>query len=449
MDYSRRKFLQTAGLVMASSALPIWAKGAADLLDARPTPLENPPPDRISLPGIPVLQGATDLTSTTILYLHSDSLPPAVRVKNSSGMALSFQVIDSWKLPGGTQRISEIFVSGLLPSMTYTIEFFQSDGSAVDSRTFSSLDLQKKICRFGVASCMRDSDSNRLITMWNSLHKENCDLVFLVGDTCYADNNNSAGDEAGYARRYAESRGNFSWFRQPKLTPTLATWDDHDFGGNNLDRNFPLADYTRQLFRKFWGTQENFSWRRAHGVGSVFTGFGQRFFLMDDRSFRDPENTRLGRHWGVEQTDWLISELEKSESPAWLMNGSQFFGGYLAKESMERDHAEDFRQILQRLSRVAAPIVFVSGDVHFSEIMEIEPEQLGYRTYEFTSSSIHSVTFPGHQFRAKNPRRLLSEWKHNFMVFDVNIENGWQIQARSVLENNVVSFARAVEVRRN
>jgi alkaline phosphatase D len=448
MDYSRRRFLQTAGLVMASSALPVWAKGAANFIDPLSNSREDFSRGQIVLPGIPVLQGATDLTSTTILFLHEDAQVSLVKVRDSLGKELPFQTIDSWKLPGSSKKITEIYVTGLIPRQIYSVEFLQLDGSLVDRRTFSSLDLQKKICRFAVASCMRDSDSNRLVTMWNSLQKENCDFVFLVGDTCYADNDNSSRDEAGYARRYAESRGNFSWFRQAKLTPTFATWDDHDFGGNNLDRTFPLADYTRQLFRKFWGTQQNISWRRAHGVGSVFTGFGQRFFLMDDRSFRDPENSRLGRHWGAEQTDWLLAELEKSDTPAWLMNGSQFFGGYLAKESMERDHAEDFRQILQRLSRVPAPVAFVSGDVHFSEIMEIEPEQLGYRTYEFTSSSIHSITFPGHQFRAKNPRRLLSEWKHNFLVFDVNVENGWQIQSRSVMENNAVSFTKNVEINR-
>lgn len=445
MDYSRRRFLQTAGLVVAGSALPLWAKGGS-----RPSDFFPPIflPDALRQQGLPVLQGATDESSTTILFLHPKDKFLGVRIVDGKGNILPHNNIDSWNPPGMGLIQSEIFVRDLVLGQPYFAEFHDSSGGVLDRREFSALDRSKKVSRFAVASCMRDSNSNKLITMWDSLHKENCDLVFLVGDTCYSDNDNPAKDPAGYARRYSESRSNFSWFRQKKLTPTIATWDDHDFGGNNLDKTFPLADYTRTLFRKFWGQTENLGWKRAHGVGSVFSGFGQRFFLMDDRSFRDGDTVRLGRHWGVEQTDWLINELNRSNEPAWILNGSQFFGGYLAKESMERDHSQDFVEILQKLSKVSSPVAFVSGDVHFSEIMEIEPERLGYRTYEFTSSSIHSITFPGHQFRAKNPRRLLSDWKHNFLVFDVNTDEGWKIHSRCVLENNAVSFSKTVEIQR-
>lgn len=445
MDYSRRKFLQTTGLVMAGAALPIWAKGGTQASDFFP-PIFLP--DRLRQSGIPVMQGATDETSASIVYLHPVGKALSRNVVDAFGKSLPHDLVDSWNLPGIGMTISEVYIRNLSLGQSYFIEFLDGNGSVIDRREFSTLDRSKKSCRFAVASCMRDSNSNKLVTMWDSLQRENCDLVFLVGDTCYSDNDNPGKDPAGYARRYSESRTNFSWFRQRKLTPTFATWDDHDFGGNNLDKNFPLAEFTRTLFRKFWGQSENTGWKRAHGVGSVFSGFGQRFFLMDDRSFRDGEDVKLGRHWGLNQTDWLIQELNRSNEPAWILNGSQFFGGYLAKESMERDHAQDFVEILQRLSRVAAPVAFVSGDVHFSEIMEIEPEKLGYKTYEFTSSSIHSLTFPGHQFRAKNPRRLLSDWKHNFLVFDVNAESTWQIHARCVLENNVASFSKTVEIRR-
>src|SRR5690606_30446885 len=149
------------------------------------------------------------------------------------------------------------------------------------------------------------------------------------------------------------------WFRMPRLTPVFATWDDHDFGLNNADRTFPRADFNRLLFRKFWGSIESPIWRKAHGVGSVLEAFGQRFFLMDDRSFRDAPHVSGGKHWGQDQMDWLIAELEHSPAPAWLMNGSQYFGGYLKKESYESTQPADFHHLLARLSRVAAPVAFV------------------------------------------------------------------------------------------
>jgi alkaline phosphatase D len=441
MDYSRRKFLQTAGLVMASSALPIWAKARS--LEMIPPILL---PEILNPKAMPILQGATDLTSTSILVLHPTQREMSVKVTSSSGRSLDFQIIDSWKLPYSLYSVTEFFISGILPLEENAFEVFDASGELLDSRNFLGLDTSKSQCRFAVASCMRDSSGNKMATMWETLEQEQCDFVLLVGDTCYADNNNRDKDEQGFARRYAETRSQLGWFRKKRLTPTFATWDDHDFGGNNLNRTFPLAPFTRELFQKFWGTKENLAWRRTHGVGSVLHAFGQRFFLMDDRSYRDGEEVRLGRHWGIDQTDWLISEIDKSAEPAWILNGSQIFGGYLAKESMELNHPQDLKEILQRLSMVRAPVVFVSGDVHFSEIMNIEPTLLGYPTVEFTSSSIHSITFPGHQNRARNPRRIASEWRHNFMVFDVNVANGWQIHARTILERNRVSFSHTVEI---
>jgi alkaline phosphatase D len=443
MDYSRRKFLQAAGLVMASSALPIWAK--AQTLDMIPPILL---PEILNPKAMPILQGATDLTSTSILVLHPNQRELTVKISAPQRRPLDFQIVDSWELPYSLYSITEFFVSGLLPGEENLLEIFDASGDLLDSRTFSGLDISKSQCRFAVASCMRDGSGNKMISMWEALDREQCDFVLLVGDTCYADIDNRDKDEQGYARRYAETRSQIAWFRKKRLTPTLATWDDHDFGGNNLDRTFPLAPFTRELFQKFWGKKANLVWQRAHGVGSVLRAFGQRFFLMDDRSFRDGDGIRLGRHWGMNQTDWLISELEKNEEPAWILNGSQVFGAYLAKESMEGNHPEDLKEILKRLSIVKAPVVFVSGDVHFSEIMNIEESLLGYPSVEFTSSSMHSLTFPGHQNRAKNPRRIVSEWRHNFMVFDVNVAKGWQIYARSILENNRVSFSHSVEISR-
>ena len=50
--------------------------------------------------------------------------------------------------------------------------------------------------------------------------------------------------------------------------------------------------------------------------------------------------------------------------------------------------------------------------------MAIEAEVLGYKTYEITSSSIHSFTFlQQHNFK-KNPRRIkkCATSKHNFKI---------------------------------
>lgn len=443
MNSSRRSFLQLAGLVMASSAVPALAKAAN-----RPPKFNGP--YQASAKAWPVLQGPTDANSTSLIVMHYQEAPFEPRIYGPQREVIPFAFVDRWSLPGSSFVSSELFVSGLLPGLEYELELVDGAGTVFDRRTFRALDLERPGCRFAVVSCMNDGSlmGGKVKTMWESLQREECDFIVFLGDTCYSDVGNDKKDEAGYARRYSETRQRLSWFRMPKLTPVFATWDDHDFGLNNADRSFPRADFNRQLFRKFWGSIQSPVWRKAHGVGSVFEGFGQRFFFMDDRSFRDAPGVTGGRHWGQEQLDWLIAELEKSDKPAWLMNGSQYFGAYLKKESYEAIHPADFSHLLDRLSRVRAPVAFVSGDVHFSEIMAIEERALGYPTYEFTSSSVHSFTFPYHNIRAKNPRRIETEWQHNYLVFDSSSNGGWNIGVRCMTEGNAVSFSRNLSISR-
>ena len=297
---------------------------------------------------------------------------------------------------------------------------------------------------------MKDKDLNDVVEIWESLYRQNCDFVIISGDTCYSDNDNSDKTEASYARRYAQTRSRLGWFKAPRLTPTFATWDDHDSGANNSDKSLPIMAFNRMMFRKFWGESDLIGWKKAHGVGSVFSGFGQNFFLLDDRSFRDDPKAKNARHLGQEQSDWLFAELDKKNNPSWLINGSQFFGGYRKKDGFEYDHPADFSEFLKKLKGASSPVVFASGDVHYSEIMQIEEKILDYRTYEFTSSAMHSTTFPFNDTRrgSNKPRRLNSEWRHNFMVLEVNREKSWDIKATVHKKDGDISFTNSMSITR-
>ena len=436
MDSSRRKFLGSSGLILTGMALPVWARGSS------PFNIFNS-----NVGTWPILQAATDANSATINILHGRAESLSFQVTGGVTPA-RVGMTQRHDLAGGSNCITEVLVTGLVGGMDYQLEVRSAAGKR-DLHTFRSLEAKGDQCRFAVLSCMNDSYTEKATTMWQALAKENCDFVVFLGDTVYADSDNPNRDEAGYARRYSEARALLYWFRMPRLVPSFATWDDHDYGLNNSDRSFPMREYTKSLFRSFWGAMPNSLWTPGLGVSSSFRAFGQRFFLFDDRSFRDAPGIRGGKHWGVEQTDWLMTELTSSSEPAWLLNGSQFFGAYLGKESFEGNYADDFQDVLRRLSRVNAPLAFVSGDIHFSEIMEIEREILGYPTYEFTSSSMHSLNLPFMDDFTNNPRRVVSSWHHNFLVFDAKAEaREWKIRCRSVREGNRVAFSRDLSIHR-
>lgn len=435
MSIRRRDFLKATGITIASSALPAWAN-------------QTPPMAYNSTTAWPIVQGMTDATTTSFVILHPKDAVFTPQIRGVFERTLRMGIVQKATLPGSQYAVSEIAATGLQPGIDHALQLIDGSGKIFDQRLFRTIDTRKPNCRFAVVSCMNDKYKDKAISMWRALEKERPEFVIFAGDSCYADNDTSGPSESELSRRYAETRATLAWFRMPRLIPSIATWDDHDFGRNNATRTFPFADFTRSLFRLFWGRQFNAMTRQAFGVGSLFEAFGQRFYLMDNRSFRDAKQVQRGRHWGYEQTEWLLSDIARSSNPAWILSGSQIFGGYLGKESFESDHSFDFKDTMGRLSRLSAPVAFVSGDVHFSEVMRIEKQVLGYETFEFTSSSMHSFTVPLGQMRARNPRRICSTWKHNFLVFDVDMTQGWNIRCQSVSEDNSRNFSQTMGIRR-
>ena len=91
--------------------------------------------------------------------------------------------------------------------------------------------------------------------------------------------------------------------------------------------------------------------------------------------------------------------LGKTKVPTWIFSGDQIFpdavtykrsdGKSVVKESIKTDHPLHFEKILSELKTLEQPVAFASGDMHFSEISEL-PTQLGYTSYEFTSSPLHA-----------------------------------------------------------
>lgn len=431
MRITRRDALRIAGAGAIAAATPTlaWAGALASEGDESLYPPGNPTP-------WPVLQGPTDERSASFILLLPENYPFSVVVANEDGRVLPWRFAARTPMPDLGLAVYEIVVSGLTPRRDYTLFLVNDQGAYFDRRIFRSLDLGRAgAFRFAAVSCMNDLYKRHSVTMWEALAREHCDFAIFHGDTCYADQRMLEEGATGLARRYSETRLALAWFRLERLTPTFAVWDDHDFGINNGDRTFPLADFIRSLFRQFWGATDNAAWRKGHGVGSRLDAFGQRFFLLDGRSFRDPPDTPDGRHWGADQLAWLLDGISRDATPAWVVSGTQYFGENPLRESVEADHPDDLLRLTTGLSQAPGPAAFISGDVHFSEIKAVDRRWLGYDTYEFTASSMHSTPNPGfiHQ------DNIAAERGHNFMVFDV-AERGFALRCRSVKEGNRVAF---------
>lgn len=380
---------------------------------------------------LPILQGATNASSVqfSILYPGSDR-PVVAVVTHKDGQTQHVQ--NPVHLSLGKEETSEwhaikAFFQNLTYGRDYYLEIRNSTGKLVDRRKFRLLNTQANKVRLAFVSCSSDELLLEQGPMWRSLIESRPDLLIMLGDNVYVDRPRWTHPKitARYIwRRYVETRNNLDIYKTAYLIPTLATWDDHDYGKNNTDREFPLKQQSAEIFRSMYA-QDPLIPEIKHGVGiaTYFSAFGQKFFFMDNRTFRTckwfwcwPQ-----RHWGEQQFTWVLDKISGSTNPVWLINGSQFFGGYRTGWSFEGNHSQRFRRILERLKQSSAPILFASGDIHYSEIMRIEPQRLGYTSYEITSSSMHSKS---RSPRGGNFRRIASNGELNFVVVDAVSQPG-------------------------
>lgn len=372
---------------------------------------------------IPISQHMTNESTAQFSILTKGAMPFVYRVYDSQGGELEVEMWDHEKRKDSPWAIDKLIVNNLSSGCKYRLRVLDKHrGIVLDERFFKNLLLtKKKTLRFALISCACDIYHYQNRNMWNHLFDHQPEMIFLVGDACYADLG-ADGSERDLWRRQTETRRTLNHFRQPILIPTLAVWDDHDYGHNNADKHYQNRKMSKRCFQLFFGSKNVEGFENTLGVGFIFSGFGQRFFFMDGRYFRDTANTG-GMMWGSEQQELFLDMLAQNDRPSWIFNGSQFFGNYKMEESFQSNYFKNLIDVTRKISKVAAPVVFGSGDVHFSEVMSIEPRVLGYKTYELTSSCIHSFNLPATWIYG-NPRRETGTWKQNFMIVRSTVLDG-------------------------
>jgi alkaline phosphatase D len=170
--------------------------------------------------------------------------------------------------------------------------------------------------------------------------------------------------------------------------PTFAVWDDHDFGPNDTDNNFPGKGASLRAFREQWRNPS-----APKGLEDSITfelDLGEILILAtDSRTYRINPNRAGATLFGKKQRDWLKSRLlNNSARVVVVASGTQLLSTATEKESLAQYPAEyDWLQLLMRLS--PAQIVIISGDQHYGEAMNVD---LGSKTvWEISSSPLHQI----------------------------------------------------------
>jgi alkaline phosphatase D len=291
----------------------------------------------------------------------------------------------AWRYPGPSRDFTTVFeVQGLAPATRYHY-YFEVDGTlAPELHAFTTAPPpgSRGATRFAFGSCTR-FDSQPIFAHIRALRP---DLFFFLGDNHYA--NSSDLDSLRWHYRWALERPE----RAALLAevPTLATWDDHDYVGNNTDGRAPGKATALRAFVEYWANG-SFGTPQAPGTYFKHSRGDVDFFLLDDRTYRGLDSTGL---LGAAQTAWLRAELEASRATfKFLLCGSQ----WTARGSSDswaaflpaRDALFDFLR-----DRRIGGVVLLSGDVHRAEFRLISRAAAGgYDLPELTSSPLANTNF--------------------------------------------------------
>ncbi len=244
--------------------------------------------------------------------------------------------------------------------------------------------------------------------IWEAIAREKPDCFLFLGDNIYLPKKEKDFPDTReavvelYRDLYDKNR------QLPELQPllrstmTYAIWDDHDFGPNNCDRTWKWKDVALQVFKEYfpgeYGLPLTSAPAEVKGLPDA-PGIFYRFawgdidvFMLDGRSFRDPNKSAERKTMlGERQMAWLKEGLAASKATFKLVvSGNQVLSDATVYETWGGLFREERDAFLRWLwdSRIEG-VIFVSGDVHFGEVLRrSDPEKKGPDLWEITSSPL-------------------------------------------------------------
>jgi len=255
--------------------------------------------------------------------------------------------------------------------------------------------------------------------IYSSIYEQNPDFMLWLGDNFYL-REVDWNSRTGILIRLTHGRSAKEF--QPLLgsVHNYAIWDDHDFGPNNSDRSFWNKETTLEAFKLFW-PNPSFGVNGQLGTTTFFEWADADFFLLDNRYYRTPNyrNQTKRDMIGDNQLEWLIDALTFSRAPfKFVVMGGQFLNPTPGGENHSTYPKERQRILDEILKEGIEGVIFLTGDVHRTELTKLEREN-NYPLYDFTISPFTSGVTSYHN--APNPFRVdgtLIE-KRNYAIFEI------------------------------
>ena len=288
--------------------------------------------------------------------------------------------------------------------------------------------------RLVFVSCFKES---RKALALQSIVDWKPDVFIWMGDNMYGNSE----DVAVLRERYQKVLNNPDYLKIRENSVVVGTWDDHDYGGDNLGREFGVKVDSQQEFLNFLAVPKDDPRRERKGVYSLRdmgpVGQRVRIILLDTRYHRDPLGSN-GTILGEEQWRWLEKSLRESEAEVNLIVSSiQILPSQHRFEKWSNFPKERSRFLKLLAQEGVPPVVLLSGDRHLAEI-SLDKTSCGYPLYEITSSSLNSSF--GRNSEEKNQLRLGNNYvRNNFGTLSFDWKGDFsRIEAAIYDENGVI-----------
>ncbi len=228
--------------------------------------------------------------------------------------------------------------------------------------------------------------------IYKAMHKLNPDFMIWLGDNVYL-REPDWNSRTGIHHRYTHTRSTPEMQALLASTHNYAILDDHDYGPNDSDRGFWNKNETLDAFELFWANP-SYGVDEIKGAITSFQWGDADFFLLDNRTHRSPNKRKSGykTQLGEDQIQWLFDNLVSSYATyKFVVLGGQFLSTSSTYESyMNYGFAEERQRIIDYIHNEGIKnVVFITGDVHFSEVSVLEV--LNKPTiWDITSSPLNS-----------------------------------------------------------
>ncbi|UOQ78014.1 alkaline phosphatase family protein [Hymenobacter sp. 5516J-16] len=240
--------------------------------------------------------------------------------------------------------------------------------------------------------------------LWDDIARDKPNVWIWLGDNIYGDSDDPVVLKAKY-----EAEFNNPGYRslREQGTAVIGTWDDHDYGRNDGDKNYPFKAQNQQLALDFLQEPAGSPRRQQEGIYAAYQyQAGKKkvkVILLDDRYFQDPltrdaqqvyHPNPTGDVLGEAQWQWLRQQLQHSDADAHIIaSGIQFLPQEHRFEKWANFPAARRRFLELLASTQAKGVVLISGDRHIGEVSKVPVPGVPYPVYEVTSSGLtHPAT---------------------------------------------------------